>query len=91
MAVGGHLASQIIANLLAAAFFALSLKLSFVTFVPTALRLGAGYGTSMMVSVLGLRSLGLLVSNSFTLQLFTWQSVSDPRTTAVNTGDHDDV
>eukprot|EP00752_Nemacystus_decipiens_P005826 g5266.t1 len=73
--MGAHLADQLVANLAAALFFALALKLSFVAFIPTALRLGAGCGISMLVSVLGLRSLGLLVSNSFTLQPFTWQNM----------------
>ena len=73
--MGEHLADQMIANLVVALFFALALKLSFVSFIPTALRLGAGCGISMLVSVLGLRSLGLLVSDSFTLQPFTWQNV----------------
>ena len=77
--MGEHLADQFVSNLAAAAFFALALKLSFVSFVPTALRLGAGCGISILVSVLGLRSLGLLVADSFTLQPFTWQSVSDFR------------
>lgn len=77
--MGEHLADQLIANLAAALFFALALKLSFVSFIPTALRLGAGCGISMLVSVLGLRSLGLLVANSFTLQPFTWQNVSGRR------------
>lgn len=76
--MGEHLADQFIANLAVALFFALALKLSFVSYIPTALRLGAGCGISMLVSVLGLRSLGLLVSDSFTLQPFTWQNVSDP-------------
>lgn len=75
--MGEHLADQLVANLAAALFFALALKLSFVSFVPTALRLGAGCGISMLVSVLGFRSLGLLESDSFTLQPFTWQSVSE--------------
>ncbi len=76
--VGQHLADQFIANLAAAAFFALALKLSFVNMIPTALRLGAGCGISILVSVLGLRGLGLLVSDSFTLLPFTWQNVSEP-------------
>lgn len=77
--MGEHLAYQLISNLAAAAFFALALELSFVTYIPTALRLGAGCGISMLVSVLGLRiGLGLLVSDSFSLQPFTWQNVSDP-------------
>ncbi|CAM9779260.1 unnamed protein product, partial [Pylaiella littoralis] len=76
MTVSGHLAAQAIANLLAAAFFARGLKVSLATLIPTALRLGAGCGISMMVSVLGLRSLGLLAaSDPFTLQPFTWQSI----------------
>ncbi|CAN0295039.1 unnamed protein product [Pylaiella littoralis] len=82
MTVGGHLAAQVIANLLAAAFLAQGLKLGFATFIPTSLRLGAGCGISMLVSVLGLRSLGLLAaSEPFTLQPFTWRSVSYPRPT----------
>lgn len=75
--MGGHLAAQAIANVAATVFFALALRLSFVSSIPTALRLGAGCGMSMLVSVLGLRDLGLLASDSFVLQPFTWQSVSD--------------
>lgn len=74
--IGGHLASQAIANLAVALFLSFSLHLSFVSYSPTALRLGAGCGISMLVSVLGMRSLGLLVADSFTLQPFTWESVS---------------
>lgn len=74
--MGGHLAAQAIANLAAATFLSFSLHLSFVSYIPTVLRLGAGCGIAMLVSVLGLRSMGLLVSDSFTLQPFTWQSVS---------------
>lgn len=74
--MGEHLADQFVANLATAVFFALALKLSFVSFIPTSLRLGAGCGISMLVSVLGMRSLGLLITDSFTLQPFTWQNVS---------------
>lgn len=74
--VGGHLAAQAIANLASTIFCALAMKLSFVSYVPTALRLGAGCGISMLVSVLGMRSVGLLTSESSTLQPITWQSVS---------------
>lgn len=70
------MAAQVIANLAATMFFALALKLSFVSTIPTALRLGAGCGISMLVSVLGMRRVGLLLRDSFELQPVTWQSVS---------------
>eukprot|EP00752_Nemacystus_decipiens_P012202 g10818.t1 len=73
--MGGHLAAQAIANLAATIVFALALKLSFVSNIPTALRLGAGCGISMLVSVLGMRGVGLLSSGSFALQPVTWQIV----------------
>ncbi|CAM9159900.1 unnamed protein product, partial [Ectocarpus sp. 12 AP-2014] len=75
ISIGGHLAAQAVANLAAAAFFTIVLKISFVSYIPTALRLGAGCGISMLVSVLGMRNVGLLVANSFTLQPVTWQIV----------------
>lgn len=74
--MGGHLAAQVIANLASAVLCALMPKISFVSHIPTALRIGAGCGISMLISVLGMRSLGLLASDSFILQPFTWQSVS---------------
>lgn len=74
--MGGHLASQAIANLAAALFLYFAAHLSFVSFTPRALRLGAGCGIAMLVSVIGLRSLDLLVASSFTLQPLTWQNVS---------------
>ncbi|CAM9353417.1 unnamed protein product [Ectocarpus sp. 12 AP-2014] len=73
--IGGHLAAQALANFGSAMFFALALKLSFVSLIPTALRLGAGCGISVLVSVLGMRNVGVLVNNSFTLQAFTWQII----------------
>ncbi|CAM9440375.1 unnamed protein product [Ectocarpus fasciculatus] len=73
--IGGHLAAQALANFGSAMFFALALKLSFVSLIPTALRLGAGCGISVLVSVLGMRNVGVLVSNSFTLQAITWQII----------------
>lgn len=76
ISIGGHLAAQAVANLAAAAFFTIVLKISFVSYIPTALRLGAGCGISMLVSVLGMRNVGLLIANSFTLQPVTWQTVS---------------
>jgi len=75
MSVGGHLATQAIANFAAAVFFFLALKLSFVSRTPTALRLGVGCGISMLIGVLGMRGVGLLTADSFSLQPFTWQSV----------------
>ncbi|CBJ33435.1 putative transporter [Ectocarpus siliculosus] len=48
---------------------------SFVSLIPTALRLGAGCGISVLVSVLGMRNIGVLVNNSFSLQAFTWQII----------------
>ncbi|CAM9405360.1 unnamed protein product [Ectocarpus sp. 4 AP-2014] len=75
ISIGGHLAAQAVANLAAAAFFTTVLKISFVSYIPTALRLGAGCGISMLVGVLGMRNVGLLVANSFTLQPVTWQMV----------------
>ncbi|CAN0022943.1 unnamed protein product [Ectocarpus sp. 6 AP-2014] len=73
--IGGHLAAQALANFGSAMFFALALKLSFVSLIPTALRLGAGCGISVLVSVLGMRNIGVLVNNSFSLQAFTWQII----------------
>lgn len=74
--MGGHLAAQAIANLAAATFFAFALKYSFVSKIPTALRIGAGCGISILVSVIGMRGMGLLVSDAFILQPVTWQIVS---------------
>ena len=70
------MAAQAIANLAAASFFALALNFSFVSNIPTALRIGAGCGISILVSVLGMRGVGLLVVDSFALQPLTWQIVS---------------
>lgn len=74
--VGGHLAAQAIASVAAALFLALTLRFSFISRIPTALRLGAGCGISVLVGVLGMRGVGLLLADSFTLQPFTWESVS---------------
>lgn len=74
--MGGHLAAQAVANLAAALAFSLALKTSFVSYIPTALRLGAGCGVSMLVGVLGMRGIGLLEADSFTVQAPTWKTVS---------------
>lgn len=70
------MAAQAIANLAAATFFAFALRFSFVSKVPSALRIGAGCGISILVSVLGMRGVGVLTSGSFVLQPVTWQIVS---------------
>ncbi len=77
--MGGHLAAQTVANVAAAMFFFFALKPSFLSSVPTALRLGAGCGISMLVSVLGMRGVGLLSADSFELGPLTWQSVRRSR------------
>ena len=74
--MGGQLAAQALANAAAALVFWFALKLKLVSFIPTALRIGAGYGVAMLVGVLGMRSLGLLVPDSFVLSTFTWETVS---------------
>ena len=75
--MGGHLAAQAVANAAAAVAFAFVVRVRMASYIPTSLRLGAGCGISMLVGVLGMRSMGLLKSNSFTLEAFTWQIVSD--------------
>ena len=74
--MGGQLAAQALANAAAALVFWFALKLKLVSYIPTALRIGAGYGVAMLVGVLGMRNLGLHVSDSFVLSTFTWESVS---------------
>ena len=74
--MGGQLAAQALANAAAAVVFWFALKLKLVSYIPTALRIGAGYGVAMLVGVLGMRSLGLLVPDSFVLSTFTWETVS---------------
>lgn len=75
--MGGHLAAQAIANAAATALFALAGNLKLGSNIPTALRVGAGCGIAMLVGILGMQGVGLLAANTFALQPFTWQSVSD--------------
>lgn len=79
VSIGGHLAAQAVANAAATAVFAAVVHIHLVSYVPTALRVGAGCGISILVSVLGMRSMGLLLADSFTLQPFTWEIVSKIR------------
>lgn len=74
--MGGQLAAQALANAAAVLVFWFALKLKLVSYIPTALRIGAGYGVAVLVGVLGMRNLGLLVADSFVLSTITWESVS---------------
>ena len=87
--MGGHLAAQAVANTAAALVFWFALKLKLVSYIPTALRIGAGYGVAILVGVLGMRSLGLLVANSFVLSTFTWESVRNILCRFPTTADHE--
>ena len=44
--MGGQLAAQALANAAAAVVFWFALKLKLVSYIPTALRIGAGYGVA---------------------------------------------
>ncbi|CAM9641402.1 unnamed protein product [Choristocarpus tenellus] len=50
-----------------------AIRLSVVSHIPTALRVGVGCGISVLVSVLGGRSVGLLTGDGFAPPEFTWQ------------------
>lgn len=87
--MGGHLAAQAVANAAAALVFWFALKLKLVSYIPTALRIGAGYGVAILVGVLGMRSLGLLVADSFVLSTFTWESVRNISCRFPTAADHE--
>ena len=74
--MGGQLAAQALANAAATLVLACAVKLNLVSYIPTALRVGAGCGVAMLVGVLGMRSVGLLVADAFILPPFTWEAVS---------------
>ncbi|CAM9606327.1 unnamed protein product, partial [Choristocarpus tenellus] len=71
--VGDILAAQFVSNFCAAVVMGSALRLSLVSYIPTALRVGAGCGISILVSALGGRSMGLLTANDFALPKFTWE------------------
>lgn len=81
--MGGQLAAQALANAAATVVFACAVKLDLVSYIPTALRIGAGCGVAMLVGVLGMRSVGLLVAEAFILPPFTWETVSPVSTSII--------
>lgn len=78
--MGGQLAAQALANAAATVVFACAVRIKLVSYIPTALRIGAGCGVAILVGVLGMRSVGLLVADTFVLPPFTWETVSIPST-----------
>lgn len=73
------MAAQAVSNAVASVVFALALHIRLVSHIPTALRAGVGCGISILVSVLGMRSMGLLVANEFAFQPLSWQTVSSSK------------
>ncbi|CAM9293468.1 unnamed protein product [Discosporangium mesarthrocarpum] len=73
--LGGFLAAQFISNIIAAMVIGSMVHLVVVSNIPSALRVGVGCGISTLVSVLGLRSMGILERDSFELLDLDWKNI----------------
>ncbi|CAM9272542.1 unnamed protein product [Chrysoparadoxa australica] len=71
--IGGFLASQFVANGMAAVLLWAASHKDMLKVVPSSLRAGYGCGISALVAVLGFRAMGVLSSDQFALNPFTWQ------------------
>ncbi|CAM9224417.1 unnamed protein product [Chrysoparadoxa australica] len=71
---GEFLAGQFLANLGAAILLWFASKRG-LQLMPSQIRGGFGCGLSILVSVLGFRSIGLFSANAFVINPFTWKSI----------------